>query len=54
MQGTNVFEGLRAMVNAGLAKAPLPDYVRDAPTVGSATITVDHGSFAATDSFAAV
>jgi len=54
MEGTNVFEGLRAMVAAGLAKAPLPDFVRDAPTLGSGTITVDHDEFGGTDAFAAV
>lgn len=54
MQGTNIFEGLRAMLDAGLAKAPLPDFVRDAPMSGSSTITVNDGSFAETDSFAAV
>lgn len=54
MEGTNVFEGLRAMVTAGLAQAPLPDFVREAPTLGSSTITVDHGEFGGTDAFAAV
>jgi hypothetical protein len=54
MQGTNIFEGLRGMMDAGLAKAPLPDFVRDAPMSGSCTFTVNDGSFAETDSFAAV
>lgn len=54
MQGTNIVEGLRAMVEDGLAEAPLPDFVRDAPTLGTSTITVDNGSFAGSDSFAAV
>ena len=54
MQGTNIFEGLRAMMDAGLAKAPLPGFVRDAPLLGSSTITVNDGSFAETDSFVAV
>ena len=54
MQGTNVFEGLRAMIDAGLTRGPLPDFVRDAPLSGSSTITVNDGSFADTDSFAAV
>jgi hypothetical protein len=51
MQGADIFGGLRAMMDAGLAKAPLPDFVRDAPMSGSSTITVNNGE---TDSFAAV
>jgi len=54
MQGTNIVEGLRAMMDAGLAVAPLPDFVRDAPTLGTSTITVENGSFVSSDSFAAV
>jgi hypothetical protein len=54
MQGIDVFGGLRAMMVAGLANAPLPDFVRDAPMSGSSTIIVNDGSFAETDSFAAV
>lgn len=54
MEGPNVFEGLRAMVAAGLAQAPLPNFVRDAPTLGSSIITVDHGEYGGTDAFATV
>lgn len=54
LEGTNVMDGLREMVAAGWAKAPLPDFMRNAPTLGSSTVTVDHGAFAAADSFAAV
>jgi len=54
MQGTNIVAGLRAMMDAGLAEAPLPDFVRDAPTLGATTITVENGSCAGSDSFAAV
>ena len=54
MQGTNIVEGLRAMMDSGLAEAPLPDFVRDAPSLGMGTIVVDNGSFAGSDTFAAV
>lgn len=54
MQGTNIFKGLQAMMDAGLADAPLPDFVRDAPTLGTATIRVENGKIAGSDSFAAV
>ena len=42
------------MMDSGLAEAPLPDFVRDAPMLGSTTITVDNGSFAGAESFAQV
>ena len=29
MEGSDVFGGLRALIASGVAKAPLPDYVRD-------------------------
>jgi hypothetical protein len=43
LQGSDVFKGMRSLVEAGLMEAPLPDYVRDAPCMGS-TILVDHGA----------
>ena len=46
LQGSDVFQGMRALVEAGLMEGPLPDYVRDAPRLGS-TIIVDHGAIVA-------
>jgi hypothetical protein len=37
---------MRALVEAGLMEGPLPDYVRDAPRLGS-TIIVDNGAIVA-------
>ena len=54
MEGSDVFGGLRALVASGIAKAPLPNYVRDAATTGTKTITVADGAFGAADSLAAV
>ena len=48
------FGGLRALVASGVAKAPLPNYVRDAAAMGTKTITVADGAFGAADSLAAV
>ena len=46
LQGSDVFQGMRSLVEAGLMEGPLPDYVRDAPCMGS-TIVVDHGAIVA-------
>lgn len=46
MKGDNVMQGIQALIDAGLMEAPLPDFIRDAPSMGG-TIRVDHGSFAA-------
>ena len=54
MEGSDVFGGLRALVASGIAKAPLPNYVRDAAAAGTKTITVADGAFGAADSLAAV
>lgn len=54
MEGSDVFGGLRALVASGVAKAPLPNYVRDAAAMGTKTITVADGAFGAADSLAAV
>jgi subtilisin family serine protease len=48
MQGENVLQGLQALVDAGLAEAPLPDFVRNAPSMGG-TIRVEHGAFVSGD-----
>lgn len=42
MQGSNVFAGIHAMVEAGLMETPLPSQVRDAPRLGG-TICVELG-----------
>jgi hypothetical protein len=39
---------MRALVEAGLLQAPLPDYVKDAPTMGG-TIRVHYGAIDSTD-----
>ena len=44
MQGENVLEGLQALVDAGLMEAPLPDFIKNAPSMGG-TIRVENGSF---------
>lgn len=49
MKGENVIQGLQALMDAGLMEGPLPDFLRDAPSLGSTTIRVNHGSFAAAD-----
>jgi hypothetical protein len=55
LEGTDVMEGLRQMMAKGYAKAPLPDFVRNAPTAGSSTIVVSDNAFVAKkNSFAAV
>lgn len=41
LRGANVADGLRALIDAGFAKSPMPAFVRDAPTKGSMTLTVD-------------
>lgn len=44
VQGSNIMEGLRAMMEAGLTQPNLPDFVRDAPSKGNATIVVKDGA----------
>ena len=34
LEGSNVFRGLQALVNEGIALSPLPKYVHDAPMMG--------------------
>jgi hypothetical protein len=46
LQGSDVFQGMRSLVEAGLMEGPLPDYVKDAPRMRS-TIIVDHGAIVA-------
>lgn len=48
MQGEDVLQGLQALIDAGLAEAPLPDFLRNAPSMGG-TIRVDHGSYVSSD-----
>ena len=49
MKGENVMQGLQALMDAGLVEGPLPDFLRDAPSVGTNVIRVHYGSFAAAD-----
>lgn len=42
MEGTDVFGGIRKMLEMGVAKSPLPDFIRDAQMMGSTNI--DAGS----------
>lgn len=45
MQGRDVFGGMRALMEAGYVKGPLPHYVKDAASLGEGgSIIVDHGS----------
>lgn len=48
MKGENVFQGIQALVDAGLMKAPVPDFIREAPSLGG-TIRVKNGCFAGAD-----
>jgi hypothetical protein len=43
LKGSNVFGGLRVLMEAGLMEGPLPDYVRDAPSLGG-SISVNNGA----------
>ena len=49
MKGENVMQGLQALMDAGLVEGPLPDFLRDAPSMGTNVIRVNHGAFAAAD-----
>jgi hypothetical protein len=42
-EGQNVFQGLQALIAMGYTQSPLPDFVRDAPTIGLNVIEVHHG-----------
>lgn len=53
VSGANVYEGLREMLVLGICHTPLPDFIRDAPNLGTSTIKVRDGAVvAAEDSFA--
>ena len=39
-EGSNVLAGLQALVDKGVAKAPLPDFIKDAPMTSSGIISV--------------
>lgn len=43
LQGSDVFAGLQALLDAGFATGPLPSYLRDAPGLGG-TIRVENGA----------
>lgn len=40
-EGKDVFSGIQALLAAGIAKPPLPDFIRDAPMSSSSIITVN-------------
>lgn len=45
MQGSDVFAGMRSLMEAGLMEGPLPHYVKDAASLGEGgIISVDHGA----------
>jgi len=45
MQGPDVFAGLRALMEVGIMRGPLPHYIKDAASLGGGgTIVVDHGA----------
>ena len=44
LQSANIMEGLRELVEAGLTKPSLPDYLRDVPLKGNSTIVVVDGA----------
>jgi hypothetical protein len=43
LEGQNVFQGLQALIAMGYTQSPLPDFVRDAPTIGFDVIEVHNG-----------
>jgi hypothetical protein len=47
--GEDVFEGLREMCALGLMRMPLPEYLTEAPHVGTSTITVRDGAIVKAD-----
>jgi hypothetical protein len=47
LKGANVFEGLREMLDFGLISTPLPDYLKNAPSIGKSTIIVKDGAIIA-------
>lgn len=42
-EGQNVFQGIQALIAMGYTRSPLPDFIRDAPTIGFDVIEVHHG-----------
>jgi len=45
MQGSDVFAGMRALMEAGIMTGPLPHYIKDAASLGEGgTIVVDNGA----------
>lgn len=41
VQGSDIFGGMRAMIEAGMMQGPLPQYVVDAPSLGGTIRVVD-------------
>lgn len=48
LKGSDVFAGMRALIQAGVLQGPLPHYMRDAPLQGG-KITVNHGAIVRSD-----
>eukprot|EP00814_Leptocylindrus_danicus_P019668 CAMPEP_0116006816 /NCGR_PEP_ID=MMETSP0321-20121206/1948_1 /TAXON_ID=163516 /ORGANISM="Leptocylindrus danicus var. danicus, Strain B650" /LENGTH=606 /DNA_ID=CAMNT_0003475431 /DNA_START=29 /DNA_END=1849 /DNA_ORIENTATION=+ len=46
-EGKDVFSGIQALLAAGIAKPPLPDFIRDAPMSSSSMITVNRNNLSA-------
>jgi len=44
LKGGNVFEGLRELVDLGVMKAPIKDFLKDSSSVGPSTIRVHNGT----------
>ena len=50
-EGDNVYQGFQSIVSMGLARTPLPDFIRDSPAIGSNTITVCRGKIVLQQSY---
>jgi len=44
LKGANVFEGLRELVDLGIMKAPIKDFLKDSASAASSTIRVQNGT----------
>lgn len=44
LKGSDVFEGLRELVDLGIMKAPIKDFLRDSASAASSTIRVQNGT----------
>lgn len=44
LKGANVFEGLRELVDLGIMKAPIKDFLKDSASMGLSTVRVQNGT----------